>query len=101
MLAKRLDREDYWANLLRTYYPYGLNERKRKNEKIITIGKIYPPIPRYGERFCRYRKNRNCKTSRTTKVEFIEFFNKQLNEDLKHSFLHIRKYLDMCKKKTL
>ena len=48
MLEHRLQREDYCMKTLRTVYPYGLNERtKFMNEDI----RLFPPLPRYGERF--------------------------------------------------
>lgn len=30
IFKKRLNRRDFWLRSLRTFYPYGLNERKRK-----------------------------------------------------------------------
>ena len=101
MLGKRLEREDYWMEKLRTVYPYGLNERKRKLEGCNTIGSMFPAISRQGDRLKRYRGNRNCRSSRNSKNDFIKFFNQQLESNLKESFLTIRKFLDTCKKKTL
>ena len=51
MFQYRLQREDYWMKTLRTVYPYGLNKRTKFMNKDSPIGKLFPPLPIYGERF--------------------------------------------------
>ena len=51
MLKYRLEREDYWIKTLRTVYPYGLNQRTKFMCSSKPIGKLFPPLPRYGERY--------------------------------------------------
>ena len=51
MLKYRLEREDYWMKTLRTVYPYGLNDKTKSMNKDIPIGKLFPPVPRYGTKF--------------------------------------------------
>ena len=41
MTEKRLEREQYWIKILRTYYPYGFNDHKKKSEKFTTIGSLF------------------------------------------------------------
>ena len=38
---KRLKREDYWVKRLRTIYPCGLNERARKHNSEVPVGKLF------------------------------------------------------------
>ena len=101
MLEKRLEREDYWSKTLRTFYPYGLNERKRKSGDFKTVGSLFFPIKRYGQRTARYRSNRNNRIPNQSKQNFLDFFNDQISNNIKQSWLEIRKYLDNCRKKVL
>ena len=39
--AKLLKREDYWMKTLRTIYTYGLNERSRKHDSEVQVGKLF------------------------------------------------------------
>ena len=50
MQKLRLQREDYWVKKLRTIYPYGLNERAKNSNLEQPTGKIFPPLPRFGNR---------------------------------------------------
>jgi len=61
MREYRLEREDHWMKKLRTVYPYGLNERTKFMSQDVPVGKLFPALPRYGERFLvqRSRPNHN------------------------------------------
>ena len=45
-----LKRKDYWMKKLYTMYPYGLNERAKNSNLEQPIGKLFPPLPRFGKR---------------------------------------------------
>ena len=47
---QRLLREDYWIKTLRTVYPYGLNVRTKYMCQEKPVGKLFPILPRQGER---------------------------------------------------
>ena len=98
ILTKMLDRKDFWIETLHTIYPYGLNERKRKSFNCATIGSLYFPIKRYGQRKCRCRNRSNHRSN--SALEFMEFFNNQLSSSLNYSVLEIREYIDNWKKKA-
>ena len=51
MRKYRLEREDYWIKTLRTVYPYGLNDRAKSINSDIPVGKLFPPLPRHGNKF--------------------------------------------------
>ena len=51
MLEYRLQQEDYWMKTLRTIYPYEVNEKTKIMNKNVPVGKLFPPLPRYRERF--------------------------------------------------
>ena len=91
ILIKRLDRGNVWIKTLRTFYPYGLNERKRKSSNYVTIGSLHFPIKRFGKRNCRCRNRRNHKQSRKNTLEFMELFNNQLSTYLRCLVLEITK----------
>ena len=57
----RLEREDFWMKTLRTVYPYGLNERAKSMNSETPIGKLFPPLPRHGNKYVdqRTRTHRN------------------------------------------
>ena len=55
MMEYRLQREDYWTKTLRTVHPYGLNARTKFMNKDNPVRKLFPPLPRYGERFVETR----------------------------------------------
>ena len=61
MREYRLEREDYWMKTLRTVYPYGLNERVKSMNSNTPIGKLFPPLPRHGNKYVnqRTRTHRN------------------------------------------
>ena len=57
----RLKREDFWMKTLRTVYPYGLNDRAKSINSDTPIGKLFPPLPRHGNKYVdqRSRSHRN------------------------------------------
>ena len=55
MMEYQLQSEGYWTKTLCTVYPYGLNERTKFMNKDNLIGRLFPPLPRYGERFVEAR----------------------------------------------
>ena len=68
MRRYRKKREDMWMKLLRTVYPYGLNIKTENMKDDIPVGKLYPPLPRYSERYVDGRRirgegNRNLRLS--------------------------------------
>ena len=71
MLTKSL--EDFWIKTLRSFSPYGINERKTKSYNFTTIGSLYFSIKRYGQQYCRYRNGLNCRQSSNNALEFREF----------------------------
>ena len=50
MRKLRLQREDYWMKKLRTIHPYNLNERAKNSNLEQPTGKLFPPLPRFGNR---------------------------------------------------
>ena len=66
---RRLLREDYWIKTLRTVYPYGLNIRTKYMCQDKPVGKLFPFLPRFGERI-KGRDNR--RSSNSTKHESID-----------------------------
>ena len=54
----RLQREDYWIKKLCTIYPYGLNERAKNSNLEQPAGKLFPPLPRFGNRREKVEKRR-------------------------------------------
>ena len=103
MLEKRLDREDYWMKELRTIYPYGLCERTKKSGTIesSSVGKLFHPLSRKGERPVRSRNNHNNHISILSKDEFFIQADYVRNSQPKTAMNHIRKLLDTAKKKVL
>ena len=55
MRERRLKREDYWMKSLRTIYPYGLNEKSKYMNQNIPVGRLFPSLPRYGEKYLHQR----------------------------------------------
>ena len=49
----RLNREDYWKETLRTSYPCGLNERKKKIHQNLSVRYSFPLISRSRQRSVR------------------------------------------------
>ncbi len=106
MRKLRKSKEDEWMKKLRTIYPYGLNEKandKETNSSVIepAIGRLFPPLPRSGERAERSRDSRLNHSSNISCPEFFEKLNDLLSQDLKNSFNEIRKILNRIKKKVL
>ena len=106
MTKIRRAKEDEWMKKIRPIYPYGLNEKA--SEKVTdsntvepAIGKLFPPLPREGERGTRYRDNRDSKISAHSTEDFFEKLDNLLTTDLVNSFNEIRKILNNTKKKVL
>ncbi len=69
----RKKREDYWMKLLRTVYPYGLNLKTEDMKADIPIGKLYPPLPRYSERYTDGRRIRG-EGRRNLRISDLDIF---------------------------
>ena len=39
------------SKTLRTVYPYGLNDRAKSANSDVPVGKLFPPLPRHGNKF--------------------------------------------------
>ena len=74
----RLEREDYWMKTLRTVYPYGLNDRAKSINSDVPVGKLFPPLPRHGNKFIdqRARTPRNSTPSHSN----LDLLLEQINE---------------------
>ena len=106
MLKIRKSREDEWVKKLRTLYPYGLNEKasdKETNSSVIqpAIGKLFPPLPRNGNRSTRSRENRNNHSSIVSCQEFFDRLDHLLHHEIHSAFNEIRKILNLTKKKVM
>ena len=106
MTKLRMSREDEWMKKLRTIYPYGLNEKacdKETDSSVVqpAIGKLFPPLPRNGNRSIRSRENRNNHSSNISCHEFFDKLDYLLHQDILNSFNEIRKILNLAKKKVL
>ena len=102
----RRSKEDEWMKKMRTIYPYGLNEKasnKETNSSVLepAVGRLFPPLPRNGERSERSRQNRLNHSSSISCKDFFEKLDDLLHRDLKNSFNEIRKILNRTKKKVL
>ena len=77
MRTYRLEREDYWIKTLRTVYPYGLNDRVKSINSEIPVGKLFPPLPRHGNKFVdqRLRTPRNSTPSHSDLDLLLEQIN--------------------------
>ena len=85
---------------LRTVYPYGLNEKTKFMNKDGPVGKLFPPLPRYGERFLE-KRSRASITNRTISSD-IEVFLKYVNTfPVRSRSNECRKLLESLKKKEL
>ena len=101
MKKTRLTREDETIKALRVIYPYGLNSKTRKrNKNNENVGKLFPPLPRTGERPKRSHKNRNNRSNIDSTI-FLEEVEKYIKNDLKRSFNQIRKLINKTKKHIL
>ena len=95
---------------LRTIYPYGLCDKYKKEKKIphdAPKGKLFPPLPRYGERFPGLdTRTRNGSRNRDEHTNFFNIFETHFF-DLFLSFEpsiradSIRKHLDQLNKKEV
>ena len=66
ILTKRLERKSFCIQTLRTFYPYVLNERKRKSGNFASYGSLSFPIKKHGKQDSRYsngRKHRHLETT--------------------------------------
>ena len=97
----RLSCEDKWIKLLRTIFPYGLNDRVRNTgSKEQAVGHLFPRLLRNHQRSIRSGIRNH--TRSTTSIE--SFFNdiyKTIKETPKLAFNFIRKSLDKCRKSLL
>ena len=100
MLEYRLQREDYWIKLLRTSYPYGLNERTKSMNKDLPVGKNFPPLARHGARYLdtRSRTKINTRLLSSNLTEFFKYIN---NFPIKSRSNECRKLLETFKKSEL
>ena len=59
--ANTVSKEKTTGSKLSEQYPYGLNERTKLMNQDIPIGKLFPALPRYGNKYIeqRTRQNRN------------------------------------------
>ena len=100
MLQFRLEREDYWIKKLRTVYPYGLNEKTKFMKEGVPIGRLFPPLPRHGERYINIRKrqkqdiNHNNNSTDELFANIIKFSKETRSNEL-------RKILESLKRKHL
>ena len=110
MSAFRKDREDFWMKTLRTIYPYGLCDKYRREKKVpddAPIGKLFPPLPRYGERFPSLdTRTRNGSRNRDEHTNFFNifethFFDLFLSFEPHERADSIRKHLDQLNKKEV
>lgn len=107
MTRLRKEREEIWIKKLRTIYPYGLNEKASKKETDSTVlhpavGKLFPPLPRRGNRLLRSRDSRNNHSSQISCEEFFANLDQLLLQtNIRSSFNEIRKILNLAKKKVL
>jgi len=106
MTKIRKEHENDWIKRLRTIFPYGLNEKadgKETNSSIIhhAVGKLFPPIPRSGERPIRSRSNKNNRIPILSISDFFTQLNSYILVDTKNSFNNIRILLNRSKKKLL
>ena len=110
MSAFRKDREDFWMKTLRTIYPYGLCDKYRRDKKVpddAPIGKLFPPLPRYGERFPGLdTRTRNGSRNRDEHTNFFNifethFFDLFLSFEPNERADSIRKHLDQLNKKEV
>ena len=100
MLEYRLQHENYWVKTLRSVYSYGLNERTKFMNKVSPIGKLFPPLPRYGECFIDTR-TRSKITNHGFSYDIEIFFNFLKQFPLKYRSNECQKLLESFKKREL
>ena len=98
--AKRLEREDYWMKILRTKFPYGLNERQKNNSNDTPVGCQFPPIPRSIPRSKRNRDNVTNLVNDTVEDIFQNLYD-TITNNIKSAFYNIRVLLNRINKKHL
>ena len=100
MREYRLEREDYWIKTLRTVYPYGLNDRTKSMNADVPIGKLFPPLPRHGNKYVdhRTRTHRNSTNSHPDLDTLMEQLN---NIPVRERSNACRKILDGFQQKHL
>ena len=78
MRTYRKKREDMWMKQLRTVYPYGLNLKTEDLKDDKPVGKIFPPLPRYSDRYVNGARIRGERSNlRISDIdEFIEHINR-------------------------
>ena len=108
MTNMRKKREDHWMKTLRTIYPYGLCDKFKKEGKISSDapkGKLFPPIPRYGERLAGLStRTRNGSRNVNESTNFFNIFERHFYElylsfEPKSRASSIRKYLEQLTRK--
>ena len=99
MSRYRHEREDHWMKLLRTIYPYGLNDKTRSMNEDKPVGKLFPPLSRHGSRFVDQR-NRNPRDPNQT-LDIDTFFTKINEFDISVRANEFRKLLDSFRQKDL
>ena len=91
MQKLHLQREDYWIKKLCTIYPYSLNETAKNSNLEQPTGKLFPPLPRFGnnrENLEKRRVNEPTKFDTTdTLLAHIETFPPKNRRDNFHRIL--------------
>ena len=98
MLEYRLEREDYWIKKCRTVYPYGLNERTKYMCSEKPIGRLFPPLPRYGPRYLEKRTRCDTVNNSLTLDTLIE---KILTFETNNKTNELRKIIEGLKRTKL
>ena len=103
MTSQRKKREEYWMKLLRTVYPYGLNDRVgddyMKEQDTSMIGSKFPSLKRSYQRVSRGISRKGI--SQLNQLQFISKLDVSLKENLKESLNFIRMSLSSMKKTEL
>ena len=72
-----------------------------KRKQTLLVGKLFPPLPRHGNRLTRSRDSRNNHSSQISCDEFFAKLDQLFLTDIRNSFNEIRKILNLAKKKVL
>ena len=67
---------------LRTIYPYGLNERARKDDSEVSVGKLLFSIRKTNQRSVRYRNSNDCLKNDTI-TDLLTNFHNTIQNDIK------------------
>ena len=102
----RQDREDFWIKLLRTLYPYGLNEKafdklSSSSQPQNAIGRFYPQLERCKIRPKGKRFRDRASNDITSAKDFYLKINMWYKDDIKNTFNKIRLTLNQLSKKIL